>query len=557
MKPKLFPILWIIIVFTILNLLQATFTELDPDEAYYWMYAKQLDWGYFDHPPAVAVMIKLSSWLFDGELGVRFITVMMGSVHLYLIWLLAGKPEDRRDLLLLIVLLAAMPMFQIYGFITTPDPPLLFFTTLFFLIYQAFLLKEKWVYTFLLGICMALLLYSKYHGILVILFTLASNLKLLRNPRFYVASIFGACLFVPHLYWQFEQEFPSLKYHLVGRNDPYQLKHTLNYLANQLLNFGPLLFPLWIMSLWQGPSKTALLRAFFFNVIAIWGFFLVFTGKGHPEPQWTAVLCVPLALLGFNYLKNQERYRRLFTNLAVFMVILLFLARIIMVADWSKRFLPQFHKEEWVKAMQEQAGDLPVVFLDHYRDPSTYSFYSGDETTALNFPVGYRRNQFDIWDWEKRYHNKKVMLVALNEWQACPAPSFFEMGRKKNTFCRVGPIQIVQKVFFDLENLPDVFNRNEITLEVPVKNPYDHDIDFNKPSWPVSIRVLAVQGEEKYTLNVECPLEALKAQQSLTVPFKFDCTDLPQGTYQLAVMLTGGELLFSINSDFYEVEMKR
>ncbi len=30
----------------LINLLQALFTGLHPDEAYYWMYSKFLDWGY-------------------------------------------------------------------------------------------------------------------------------------------------------------------------------------------------------------------------------------------------------------------------------------------------------------------------------------------------------------------------------------------------------------------------------------------------------------------------------------------------------------------------------
>jgi len=34
----------------VLNVMQAWLTELDPDEAYYWIYSRQLDWGYFDHP---------------------------------------------------------------------------------------------------------------------------------------------------------------------------------------------------------------------------------------------------------------------------------------------------------------------------------------------------------------------------------------------------------------------------------------------------------------------------------------------------------------------------
>ena len=54
--PKLF--LYILGSILVLNLLQAHFTELIFDEAYYWHYAQNMAWGYFDHPPMVALMIK-------------------------------------------------------------------------------------------------------------------------------------------------------------------------------------------------------------------------------------------------------------------------------------------------------------------------------------------------------------------------------------------------------------------------------------------------------------------------------------------------------------------
>ena len=37
--------------------------ELFHDEAYYWMYSKYPDWGYFDHPPLVAMLIKIGNFI--------------------------------------------------------------------------------------------------------------------------------------------------------------------------------------------------------------------------------------------------------------------------------------------------------------------------------------------------------------------------------------------------------------------------------------------------------------------------------------------------------------
>ena len=301
MNKSLYFLFTCVILWCVVDLFQAGFTELDPDEAYYWLYSRQLDWGYYDHPPIVALMIAAGYAIFESELGVRLMTVFMHAGTIFLLWLLVGKPKEKRNVSLFLLILAAMPMFQIYGFITTPDPPLLFFTALFFYTYKQFLDKNSWPITFALGIVMVLMLYSKYHGVLIILATLASNLKLLRNPKFYIASIFGASLFIPHLLWQWNNEFPSLQYHLVGRNSPYQLKHTLNYIVNQIINFGPFLFPFWALALWKSQGKDLLTKAYRYCIWGIMGFFLIATLKGHAEPQWTLVLLIPISVLLYQF----------------------------------------------------------------------------------------------------------------------------------------------------------------------------------------------------------------------------------------------------------------
>ena len=80
---------------------------------------------------------------------------------------------------------------NLLGFMALPDAPLLLFTVLFFVAYSRFLIKEDAKNTILLSVVMAALLYSKYHGILVILFTIISNLKLLKSGKFWFAVFIG------------------------------------------------------------------------------------------------------------------------------------------------------------------------------------------------------------------------------------------------------------------------------------------------------------------------------------------------------------------------------
>src|SRR5689334_17922432 len=55
-RKKLFTL---IAVFSAVRLILAFVAELGNDEAYYWLYSQYWQWNYFDHPPMVAVWIRI------------------------------------------------------------------------------------------------------------------------------------------------------------------------------------------------------------------------------------------------------------------------------------------------------------------------------------------------------------------------------------------------------------------------------------------------------------------------------------------------------------------
>src|ERR1700724_4821261 len=62
----------------VLRLVAAAWTPLTFDEAYYWMWSKHLAGGYYDHPPMVALVIRLGTMIAgDTELGVRLASILL------------------------------------------------------------------------------------------------------------------------------------------------------------------------------------------------------------------------------------------------------------------------------------------------------------------------------------------------------------------------------------------------------------------------------------------------------------------------------------------------
>ena len=47
-----------ILALVALRLVAAAYTPITFDEAYYWMWSKHLAFGYYDHPPMVALVIR-------------------------------------------------------------------------------------------------------------------------------------------------------------------------------------------------------------------------------------------------------------------------------------------------------------------------------------------------------------------------------------------------------------------------------------------------------------------------------------------------------------------
>src|SRR5580693_6455292 len=126
----------------LLRLVAAAWTPLTFDEAYYWMCSKHLAFGYYDHPPGVALVIRLGTMIAgDTELGVRLVSILLAlpmsfAVYRAAVILFGGQRVAVTATILLNVTLMA----AVGTLIVTPDAPLLVASS-FVLFYLAKLLE--------------------------------------------------------------------------------------------------------------------------------------------------------------------------------------------------------------------------------------------------------------------------------------------------------------------------------------------------------------------------------------------------------------------------------
>ncbi len=395
-----------------MNLIQAAATQLLDDEAYYWIYSLFPDWGYYDHPPMIALMIKAGTMLFPGELGVRFFIVVTNIATLLVI----QKLLEKKNPLLFYGILMSLGVAQIGGVIAVPDLPLMFFTAVFFLIYRRFTINMGFVNTLLMGITIALMLYSKYHAVLIIFFTLISNPKLFTRYQTYLTALIALALFAPHLYWQYQHDFPSVQYHLVERNAThYRFAFTTEYILGQVLLVGPFMGWFFLWTAFRHKPGTLTERALKFSMIGFYGFFLISTLKGRVEANWTVPVIVGLIILSHQFIIEKPKFQKWVFNTVMFSLAVVLVFRIYLVMDiggpeWIKK--DEFHQNQtWAQQVRLQSRSLPLVSISSYQQASKYWFYSGIQSYSLNTP-DYRRNNFNYWPISDSLLGKTVYVLG-------------------------------------------------------------------------------------------------------------------------------------------------
>ena len=179
----------------------------------------------------------------------RFFFTVLQPLYLWILWRLVRPADaDRRDAALFTVVSASTLMLQLYGFIAVPDGPLMLTAALFLLTFKRFTEGRRMAWLWM-GVAMALMAYSKYHGALVVLFALAAAPpRQLLRPSLYLSGAVALLLLVPHLAWQYDHDWASFAYHLSGRNSVFKPGYVVEFLGNMLVVFNPFFVPLYVQA---------------------------------------------------------------------------------------------------------------------------------------------------------------------------------------------------------------------------------------------------------------------------------------------------------------------
>lgn len=536
-----------------LLVIQASFTDLLDDEAYYWVYSQHLSLGYFDHPPMIALMIKAGYSIFQNELGVRLFSIIACMLSIFII----EKTLIKSNFLLFTAIVSSIFIAQLGGFIAAPDSPYILFTSLFVFQFRKFLSNPNVIQSIILGIIAAGVLYSKYHGAMIFLFLGITHLRLLKKPHIYIALMIGVLCYLPHFIWLYKNDFPSFQYHFIDRNvQPYSIKHTLLYLLGQFGIYGPITSIFIFYALFKFKKTNDFTRAIKYLAIGVFSFLFFFSFKGTIEANWSLGIFSIVIIITHEVLNNHDKIRKIFFYTVPLSLILILSLRIFLVYDFSGGLIKgneDFHnKKEWANEISKLAKNKPVVFINSYQKTSIYSFYTHNMAVSMNNLHG-RKNQFEFLPILDSLQGKKVLVVA--NWEAPETQSYFYRD-KEIRYIEIERFSCFNAVhFYNSIKEMNVQKGEKIKMNVTVGSYLNKNVFFTKnPTYSSFIKYYYFVNKDlkfEQTTNIEFTESLMQKEIELNL-----MTPPESGEYDLQISVVTGWLPPPFNSKKWRVSVK-
>ncbi|WP_366186537.1 glycosyltransferase family 39 protein [Flavobacterium ovatum] len=215
----------IILFATLIRCIVALSVSLGNDEIYYLTYARHLQWNYFDHPPLVALLIRVTTFnlTYTSDFFIRLGPIILSAVNTFLMYLIGNKIKNQQAGLVAALLYSSSIYSSIIaGLFIMPDAPQLFFWILS-LYFLTVVVKEgsssKIVNQSLLwfGATAGLCVMSKVHGVFLWLgfglYIIVYDRKLFSKPFLYLSALLTLIIISPILLWNIENDFITYTFH--------------------------------------------------------------------------------------------------------------------------------------------------------------------------------------------------------------------------------------------------------------------------------------------------------------------------------------------------------
>lgn len=461
---------WVVAA-TVLRFVCVAPLPLGNGEAYYYSWSRFLDWSYYDHPPLVAWMVRVTTAFGVSATTVRLGPILAAGVFGLLFYRLAERIVRPRAAFFALVLVTAIPAFLASSFILNPEAPLAPLWVGVLLTVHSMRERDEAFLPILAGVLLGVAFLAKYTAVLLVpaafVYIAASvpTRRWLRRPSFYAGGAVALFFALPVVVWNAARGWPSIRLHLLERahagvpaagentisrlveiassSGPGLFQSVMRVLVGQLMAYSPLLAPLLVMALIRslrqarGDDRDLFVSAFSWPVLI--PLLAAMTMFKDAEQHWTMVAFIPAAIAAGRLVDEAwpaAKTVRILAAAGVALSGVLFIAanihaRTPALLRWIPRAKYDPHADmvnellgwEQVRASVAQAASSAVgrvvVAGNHYSLCGRLFFEMAD-TPPVYCPTG-RRSAFDFFGRREPPEDATVIAVTTDVHDELPA----------------------------------------------------------------------------------------------------------------------------------------
>jgi 4-amino-4-deoxy-L-arabinose transferase-like glycosyltransferase len=320
-------VLLLILIISVIRLIIAFTVELGNDESYYWFYSQHLKTNYFDHPPMVALWVRIFTLnlLLQNFPGfIRLGSVAGCALSTWFMYkCVAQLCSEKAGWFAACLYNASFYAGITAGIFIMPDSPQMVFWTLsMWMIAKLCADDTKLISWILVGISIGLCVMSKVHGVFIWigigLFVLFYKRTWFAKPYLYLAVAISILISLPILFWNIKYNFvtysfDSARIKVGGFNVNWHSFFSQAF--EQIVINNPINFILIVLALftWRKHQLKKIPALKIYNLIGLTlALLLLYISLYRDDtlPHWSGpayVTLIPLAAIRLNEMKELNR----------------------------------------------------------------------------------------------------------------------------------------------------------------------------------------------------------------------------------------------------------
>lgn len=387
---------------------------LMPQDAYYFFYSQHPALSYYDHPPAIAWVLRFFTTVFgQNVLVIKLADSVITFLSILAFYYFAGCFLSHHRVRAAVLLLFSTLMITILSLVSTPDTPLILCWTVALLCLYHAIFRGKNGYWLLAGICMGLAFDSKYTAIFLpagtLLFLLLSKQyrRLLLTPWPWLSGLLFIATITPVIVWNVENHFASFAFQSASRMDDidkqtFSITNFLGVVGHQSGILMPVLFFSLLFLLYKVirkykarfsrmPAQTLFLLCFF---VPLFVSFFCISFVYWVKLNWMMPSYISGIVLLSIYIKERWIRYQLIFSLIVHVVLSVEVLFYPVPVKSDDTWVGWRSLADQVKSLQQRYPNTFIFSADDYKTSAVLNFYLDEMVYAKNI-IGERALQFD------------------------------------------------------------------------------------------------------------------------------------------------------------------